>query len=52
MNCILCEIVLPELQEEITRLKNKIKKLENDTDGNKHSTALRREDGDSPAGAV
>jgi len=27
-NCILCEIVLPELQEEIVRLKNKIKKLE------------------------
>ena len=26
-NCILCEIVLPELEEEIARLKNKIKKL-------------------------
>ena len=26
-NCILCEIVLPQLEEEIARLKNKIKKL-------------------------
>lgn len=25
--CVLCEIVVPELQEEIQRLKNKIKKL-------------------------
>lgn len=26
-HCLVCEIVLPELQEEIQRLKNKIKKL-------------------------
>lgn len=25
--CVLCEIVVPELQEEIARLKNKIRKL-------------------------
>lgn len=26
-HCLVCEIVLPELQEEIQRLKNKIRKL-------------------------
>jgi hypothetical protein len=26
-NCVVCEIVFPELQAEIIRLKNKIKKL-------------------------
>lgn len=54
MNCILCEIVVPELQEEIARLKNKIKKLkeQNDSNGEQHSTAFRQPAGDSQAGAV
>jgi hypothetical protein len=51
-NCILCEIVVPELQEEIARLKNKIKKLkeQNDNDVNRSGAAIRREEGDSQAG--
>jgi hypothetical protein len=30
--CAVCEIVLPELEEEIARLKNKIKKLKEQND--------------------
>ena len=31
-NCVVCEIIVPELQEEIIRLKNKIKKLKEQND--------------------
>jgi hypothetical protein len=31
-NCVVCEIIVPELQEEIIRLKNKIKKLKDQND--------------------
>jgi hypothetical protein len=36
--------VLPELQEEIARLKNKIKKLQNDNDGKRNSDPIRPPD--------
>jgi hypothetical protein len=59
MNCLLCDILVPELEEAIIRLnkqnkelKQIIEDLKNDNDVNQGGATLRREEGDSQAGAV
>jgi len=54
MNCLLCDILVPELEEavarqnkEIKELKQIIEELKNDNDVNRGGPALRREAGDS-----
>ncbi len=52
MNCIICDIVLPELQDEILRLKAKIKKLKHDSVCKLNSDPVRPQHGDGQAGGV
>lgn len=59
MNCLLCDILVPELEEAVARqnkqikeLKQIIEELKNDSNGERHSTALRLPAGDSQAGVV
>jgi hypothetical protein len=52
MSCILCDIVLPELQEEIIRLKNQLKTLKHDSHGKHDSSAVRPQNGDDPSSDI
>jgi hypothetical protein len=56
MNCLLCDILVPELEEAVARqskqikeLKQIIENLKNDNDGKRNGVAIRHEAGNGQA---